>query len=95
MKEIRGDSFNVAGVVSFSNGDGLCYLRSAKSSASSPQTEVQFEGFRANRVVSNRIYPYKMPQGLRPGMRLYRNSDQEFERLLSKPSAYRKIPITM
>ncbi len=95
VKEIRGDSFNVAGVVSFSNGDGLCYLRSAKSSASSPQTEVQFEGFRANRVVSNRIYPYKMPQGLRPGMRLYRNSDQEFERLLSKPSAYRKIPITL
>ncbi len=95
VKEIRGDSFNVAGVVSFSNGDGLCYLRSAKSSASSPPTEVQFEGFRANRVVSNRIYPYKMPQGLRPGMRLYRNSDQEFERLLSKPSAYRKIPITL
>lgn len=95
VKEIRGDSFNVAGVVSFSNGDGLCYLRSAKSSASSPQTEVQFEGFRANRVVSNRIFPYKMPQGLRPGMRLYRNSDQEFERLLSKPSAYRKIPITL
>ena len=95
VKEIRGDSFNVAGVVSFSNGDGLCYLRSAKLSASSPQTEVQFEGFRANRVVSNRIYPYKMPQGLRPGMRLYRNSDQEFERLLSKPSAYRKIPITL
>ena len=95
VKEIRGDSFNVAGVVSFSNGDGLCYLRSAKSSASSPQTEVQFEGFRANRVVGNRIYPYKMPQGLRPGMRLYRNSDQEFERLLSKPSAYRKIPITL
>lgn len=95
VKEIRSDSFNVAGVASFSNGDGLCYLRSAKSSASSPNTEVQFEGFRANRVVGNRIYPYKMPQGLRPGMRLYRNSDQEFERLLSKPSAYRKIPITL
>jgi putative protease len=28
-------------------------------------------------------------------MRLYRNSDQAFERLLSKPSAERKIPVTM
>ena len=95
VKEMRNDSFNVAGVASFSNGDGLCYLRSAKSSPSSSNTEPLFEGFRANRVVGNRIYPYKMPQGLRPGVRLYRNSDQEFERLLSKPSAYRKIPITL
>ena len=34
-----------------------------------------------------------MPQGLRPGVRLYRNSDQEQERILSKPSAERRIPI--
>ena len=95
VKEIRGDSFNVAGVASFANGDGLCYLRPAQLSASSQNTEPQFEGFRANRVVGNRIYPFKMPQGLRPGMRLYRNSDQEFERLLSKPSARRKIPVTL
>ena len=51
------------------------------------------EGFRANRVAGNRIFPYRMPKGLRPGTRLYRNNDQEFERLLSKPSATRKIPI--
>ena len=36
-----------------------------------------------------------MPEGLRPGLRLYRNSDQEFDRLLSRPSAERKIPITL
>ena len=36
-----------------------------------------------------------MPQGLRPGVRLYRNSDQEQERLLSKPSAERRIPIRL
>jgi putative protease len=36
-----------------------------------------------------------MPDCLRPGLRLYRNNDQEFDRLLSKPSAERKIPITM
>ena len=85
IKEIRGDSFNVAGTASFANGDGLCYLNSDR----------QFEGFRANRVVGNRIYPYKMPVGLRPGQALYRNNDQEFERVLSKPSATRRIPVSI
>ena len=85
VKEIRGDSFNVAGTASFANGDGLCFLNGDR----------QFEGFRANRVVGNRIYPFKMPLGLRPGMALYRNNDQEFERMLSKPSSIRKIPIAM
>ncbi len=27
VKELRGDSFNVAGVASFANGDGLCFFR--------------------------------------------------------------------
>jgi putative protease len=85
VKEIRHDSFNVAGVSSFTNGDGLCFLNA----------DHQFEGLRANRVVGNRIYPYRMPKGLRPGMSLFRNNDQEFERILSKPSAQRKIPISM
>jgi putative protease len=85
VKEIRNDSFNVAGTASFANGDGLCFLNSDR----------QFEGFRANRVAGNRIYPFKMPAGLRPGMALYRNNDQEFERILSKPSATRKIAISI
>ena len=90
VKEIRHDSFNVAGTASFANGDGLCFL-----SGLSKDEDRQFEGLRANRVVGNRIYPYKMPAGLRPGMALYRNNDQEFERILSKPSATRKIPVRM
>ena len=85
VKEIRYDSFNVAGTASFANGDGLCFFNE----------ERQLEGFRANRVVGNRIYPYRMPQGLRPGVRLFRNSDQEFDRLLSRSSAERKIPIRL
>ncbi len=85
VKEIRGNSFNVAGVTSFANGDGLCFLNE----------ERKFEGLRANRVEGNRIYPLKMPHNLRPGMALYRNNDQEFERLLAKPSATRKIPISI
>jgi putative protease len=85
VKEIRGNSFNVAGVSSFANGDGLCFLNE----------ERKFEGLRANRVEGNRIYPFKMPHNLRPGMALYRNNDQEFERLLEKPSATRKIPVSI
>ena len=86
VKELRGDSFNVAGVASFANGDGLCFFR--------PHTS-ELVGFRANRVQGNRIWPYRLPDGLRPGVRLYRNNDQEFERLLSKPSAERRIPICL
>ena len=85
VKEIRPDSFNVAGVTSFANGDGLCFYND----------EHQLEGFRANRVVGNRIYPYKMPRGLRPGMPLYRNNDQEFERLLAGQSARRRILVSL
>ena len=95
VKELRGDSFNVAGVASFANGDGLCFFRPMSlTSHSSPLTS-ELIGFRANRVQGNRIWPYRMPQGLRPGLRLYRNNDQEFERLLSKPSAERRIPIPL
>ena len=85
VKEIRHDSFNVAGVASFANGDGLCFLDEAR----------QLIGFRVNKVVGNRIYPYRMPQGLKPGTRLYRNNDQEFDRLMSKPSAERRISIRL
>ena len=52
VKEIRYDSFNVAGTTSFANGDGLCFF----------DEERQLVGFRANRVVGNRLYPYRMPQ---------------------------------
>ena len=85
VKKLRHDSFNVAGVASFANGDGLCFINQ----------QGVLEGFRANRVVGNRIYPYRMPQGLHAGVRLYRNSDQEFDRLLSRQSAERRIPISV
>ncbi len=85
VKEFRGSSFNVAGTASFANGDGLCFINADK----------ELEGFRVNRVEGNRIFPLKTPANLRSGMRLYRNNDQEMERILSRPSAVRKIPIKM
>lgn len=85
VKELRGNSFTVAGIAKFANGDGLCFLNN----------QHELEGFRVNRVEGNRLYPLRMPRSLRPGSRLYRNQDIEMERLLSKQSAERKIAVTM
>lgn len=81
----RNSSFNVAGTASFSNGDGLCFFDEHR----------QLIGFRINRAEGNRLYPQRMPAELRAGMKLYRSNDQEMERLLSRPSSERKIPITL
>jgi collagenase-like PrtC family protease len=83
VKEIRGNSFNVASIASFTNGDGLCFIND----------EHELEGFRVNRAVGNRLYPLKMPINLRPGMGLYRNNDQAFEKILAGKTAERKIPV--
>ena len=110
VKEIRRDSFNVAGTSSFANGDGLCFLGSEQedkftsrqvngSNNSSTRQHVSLStvlhGFRVNRAVGNRLYPYKMPHGLKPGMALYRNQDQAFDKELSGTTAIRKIPIVI
>ena len=85
VKELRRDSFNVAGTATFANGDGLCFFNA----------DNDLEGFRVNRAEGNRLFPQQMPANLRPGVALYRNNDQQFERLLSRPSSVRKIPIVM
>lgn len=85
VKEIRGASFTVAGTASFSNGDGLCFINDRHG----------LEGFRVNKVESNRLYPFRMPAGLRPGTALYRNSDQDFGRKLARSASNRKIPVSM
>lgn len=85
VKEIRGISFTVAGLSRFSNGDGLCFF----------DDNHELQGFRVNKVENNRLFPLRMPEKLRPGINLYRNNDQEFERLLSKPSAVRKLSLSM
>ena len=85
VKELRRDSFNVAGTATFANGDGLCFINGQR----------ELEGFRVNRVEGNRLYPHQMPSHLKAGMALHRNHDMEMERVLSRPSAERKIPIEM
>lgn len=83
VKELKGNSFNVSSTASFSNGDGLCFFDKDK----------RLIGFRVNRAEGNRLFPLKMPDGLKPGTTLYRNHDQAFQSLLSKPSAERKVTL--
>ena len=85
VKEIRGNSFTVAGSASFANGDGLCFFSGNE----------MLEGFRVNRVEGNRLFPLKMPAALRKGQVLYRNNDVVFERTMKGQTALRKIAIKM
>lgn len=62
------------------NGDGLCFLNNKK----------EMEGIQVNRVDGDCIYPFVMPE-IKKGTLVYRNYDHEFEKVLSKKSAERKI----
>lgn len=85
VKEMRGRSFTVAGLASFSNGDGLCFINANR----------ELEGFRVNRAEGNRLFLTDVPEGLRPGLSLYRNHDVAFEKLLAATGTERKIPLTL
>ena len=83
VKEVGRGYITVSSVQTFHNGDGLCFV----------DDQGQLQGFRVNRVEGNRLFPKDMPRTLRVRTPLFRNYDQEFERLLSRPSAERRIPI--
>ncbi|MBR4573255.1 MAG: U32 family peptidase [Prevotella sp.] len=91
VKEIRRrrdgsiESFNVASTAAFCNGDGLCYYNEKR----------ELIGFRVNRAEGNRLFPLRVGNDLKPGTTLYRNHDQAFITLLSKPSSERKIVVKM
>ena len=82
VKELKGNSFTIAGVKQLNNGDGLVFFNSRG----------ELEGFRVNRVEANRVFPLDMPD-IKPKTPLYRNFDQVFEKHLAKPSAERKLAV--
>ncbi len=85
VKEVGRGYIAVSSAQAFHNGDGLCYI----------DEQGQLQGFRVNRVEGIRLYPKDMPRTLRVRTPLFRNYDQEFERLLSRPSAERRIPVNI
>ena len=84
MKEARGNYLTVAGLKSFNNGDGVCYI----------DEQGRLQGFRINRVEGNKLYPQEMPR-IKPRTVLYRNFDQEFEKILVRKSSERRIAVSV
>ena len=84
VKELKGNSFTVAGVKALHNGDGLTFFNARG----------ELEGFRVNRIEQNRVFTLDRPM-IRPKMALYRNVDQEFESVLAKSSAVRKLVVEL
>ncbi len=84
VKEVRGNYLTVAGIKSFHNGDGVCFV----------DEQGVLQGFRINRVDENKLYPQEMPS-VRPRTILYRNFDQDFEKALSCKSSERKISVSI
>ena len=82
VKEVRLGCIIVAGTTPFSNGDGLCFLDS----------QGRLQGFRVNRVEGNHLYPSEMPN-VKKGDTLWRNYDQQWEKIMSHNTAVRKIPL--
>ena len=85
VKEVGRGFITVSSAKALHNGDGLCYI----------DEHGLLQGFRVNRVEGTRLILKDMPRTLRARTPLFRNYDQEFERLLSRPSAERRIPVTM
>ena len=69
----------------FHNGDGISYFNQKK----------ELVGLRVNRAEGNRLFPAEAMRGLSVGTELFRNHDQELEKLLEKKSAELHIRVTM
>ncbi|MFA6702275.1 MAG: U32 family peptidase [Dysgonamonadaceae bacterium] len=67
----------------FHNGDGLCFM-----------DKNGLNGFRINRAEGKLIFPTQMPN-IAINTKVYRNYDHEFENRLTKPTAERKIAISI
>lgn len=86
VKEVGPGWLKVSGFKAFHNGDGLCFFN----------RQGELEGYRVNRVEGNRVFLFLESTGMpsiTAGTELYRNYDIEFEKVLSKESATRKIGV--
>ncbi|MDK9725360.1 MAG: U32 family peptidase [Sterolibacteriaceae bacterium MAG5] len=77
--------FDIDGDAPLHNGDGLSFF----------DDHEELVGLRINRAEGRRAFVTALPPELAVGTRLYRNRDQEFERLLEKKSAERRIGLRL
>lgn len=81
IKEVFDRFFVLSGTKQLNNGDGLCFLNDAK----------ELQGLRVNKIEGEKVFPAESHLSLRKGTFVYRNYDHEFEKVLNKKSADRKI----
>ena len=79
VKKVCYDYFIYEGVP-LHNGDGLIYF----------SQDGDLVGFRVNKVEGEKVYPAEMPK-MKNNQELYRNFDHQFEKILQKKSAERRI----
>lgn len=84
ITEITTKYIKINSTIKINNGDGLCFFNNKK----------ELEGLHVNRVEGDFIYPANIPD-IKRSTFVYRNYDHEFEKLLSKKSAERKIVTTI
>lgn len=75
-------TISVDGSEALANGDGLCYF----------DAEGKMQGFLVNDVQGRTIVPNQMPD-IKVGTTLWRNQDQQFEKVLQGRSADRRIGV--
>ena len=85
VSKVGKDFFEVNTDVQLHNGDGVCFFDVHK----------ELVGLRINTVDGKKLYPNEMPVDIRNNMKVYRNRDHAFMRLLEKDSAQRKIALQM
>lgn len=85
VASVSGRGFSVKGSARFTNGDGLCYF----------DDRGKLQGFRVNRADGKQLYPLQLPQGLRPGVELFRNEDREFEQSLKQSRTQRLLALQL
>lgn len=82
VKDVFDRFFTLSGTKKLNNGDGLCFTSNDKK---------ELQGLRINRIDGEKIFPSENQIKLRKGTFVYRNYDHEFEKILNKKSADRKI----
>jgi 23S rRNA 5-hydroxycytidine C2501 synthase len=84
VSHVGPDFFDVAGKFDLHNADGICFFGQ----------DNHLRGTLINRVEGGRVFPQKM-EGIAAGRVIYRNYDHEFQHLLKKLPAERKIGLKM
>ncbi|MBU0533350.1 MAG: U32 family peptidase [Candidatus Omnitrophica bacterium] len=84
VSKVDKNAFTIEGKSKLHNGDGICFFDERNN----------LDGTTVNNVEGGNIYPQKL-YNIRTGMKIYRNSDHEFNKLIETNPAQRKILISL